>query len=169
MRTHLRLLFVCLIVSLAAPGCGLTPTPRPGAELLAAVDKSFSEIPFGAREAPEGLTIVKRGDCEKWRECTYLGPTGVEHYFWEGELVVKSVQVAPKDHQSISALAIGHSRVFGDVMQRVRAFLPEAEIDCRMQDHGRACSAALGEGWITLRFDHQHLLTEVRIDAHHFT
>lgn len=169
MRARFWLLFICFVaIPATASGCGFSLTSRAGPELLTAADRSFSEFPFGSREAPAGLTIVKRADCEKSGECAYRDPAGVEHYFWDGELVVKTVQVADAGRQSISALTIGHSRAFDDVMRRVRTFLPEADIDCRAQDDERTCSAVLGEGWITLQFNDAGRLTEVRIDAYHF-
>ena len=60
-------------------------------------------------------------------------------------------------------------RSLDEVVERVRSFLPEAEIDCEdFADGTASCGATLGEGWISIIFDNSRRLTEVRIDAYHF-
>lgn len=145
-------------------------TVRSGTELLAASERSFSPIPFGASEPAPGLTRIIRDNCERWGECSYYDAERVEHYFWEGELVVKSVRVAEVGVKPIDALGIGTARSLDEVVERVRTFLPEAEIECEsVADGTSTCGATLGEGWISVIFDDSRRLTEVRIDARHFT
>src|SRR5690606_4027015 len=78
---------------LSAAGGASAQQPRTGAELRAAAERSFSDVPFGAPESPPGLTRVVEGDCQLWGECIYRDADHVGHYFWEGELVVKSIEV----------------------------------------------------------------------------
>lgn len=171
MRTVNFLLIAVLIAALwSALSSASAQTMRSGTELLAASDKSFSAIPFGASEPAPGLTLIARDSCEVWGECSYYDARRVEHYFWEGELVVKSVHVAEVGDRHIDALGIGTVRSLDEVVERVRAFLPEAEIDCEDFADGTAtCGATLGEGWISIIFDNSRRLTEVRLDAYHFT
>lgn len=154
----------------SASGSASSQSARSGTELLDAAERSFSGIPFGAPESTPGLTIIDREQCDRWEECSYRDAERVEHYFWEGELVVKIIQTADVGDRQIEALGIGSARSFDDVVGRIRNFLPEAKIDCQDIDEGvRNCGATLGEGWISLKFDNFHRLTEVRIDAYHFT
>ena len=154
----------------SASGSASSQSARPGAELLDAAERSFSDIPFGAPEATPGLTIIDRDQCDRWGECSYRDADGVEHYFWEGELVVKTIQTADVGNGQIDALGIGSARSLDVVLGRVERFLPGAKIECQdMGDGNRNCGATLGEGWISLKFDDSRRLTEVRIDAYHFT
>lgn len=170
MRTVNFLLIALLIATLWSASSSVTAqTMRSGPELLAASERSFSAIPFGASEPAPGLTIIDRNNCEVWGECRYQDAKRVEHYFWEGELVVKSVHVDEVGNRSIDALGIGTVRSLDEVVERTRIFLPEAEIDCEdFADGTASCGATLGEGWISIIFDNSRRLTEVRIDAYHF-
>lgn len=171
MRTAGSLLIALSIAGLWSAGSNVSAqSVRSGPELLTAAERSFSDIPFGAPETSPGLTLIARDDCKVWGECDYQDADRVVHYFWEGELVVKSVEIAGAGDQQVEALDIGTARSLDDVMERVRGFLPEAEIDCQeFEDGTRNCGATLGEGWISLIFDSSRRLTEVRIDAYHFT
>lgn len=142
---------------------------RSGPELLQAAERSFSAVPFGATEPQSSLTKIVRNDCEEWGECTYGDAASVEHYFWDGELVVKMVTPAAVGDAEISALGIGRARSMDEVVERVRRFLPEAELDCRADGDSTVCHATLGEGWITLWFDDARRLVQAKIDAYHFT
>lgn len=145
-------------------------TTRSGSELLAKSERSFSAIPFGASEPTPGLTLIDRDNCKVWGQCSYHDAQGVEHYFWEGELVVKSVHVAEVGDLHIDALGIGTARSLDEVIERVTVFLLGADVDCEDFADGTAtCGAKLGEGWIKIIFDSSRRLTEVRIDAYHFT
>jgi len=99
----------------------------------------------------------------------------VQHYFGDsvGALVVKSIEVAHVGDRHIAALGIGKARSQNEVVDRVRRYLPEAEVDCDAApaeiDGPYICGATLGDGWIRLFFDSSRRLTEVRIDAYHFT
>lgn len=165
------LLIAFLIAALWSACSSVTAqTVRSGPELLSASDWSFSAIPLGASEPAPGLTLIARNNCEAWGECSYHDANRVEHYFWEGELVVKRVHVAEVGDRHVDALGIGTVRSLDEVVERVGIFLPEAEIGCEDFADGTAtCGATLGEGWISLFFDNSRRLTEVRIDAYHFT
>ena len=153
-----------------ARGIYAPPAPAPsGAALLAMADLSFSSIPFGSRSPPEGLIVVDREQCETDGECSWRDSDSVEHYYWDGELVVKTVTVAHLGDQPIGALGIGTARTLDDVVRNVRAFLPEAGITCQQSGAGHDCGAGLGEGWFRLFFDASGRLTEARLDAYHFT
>ena len=168
MRTA-RPLLIALLVAILGAGSGVVAAqdPRSGPELLTAAERSFSTFAFGTPEGLSGLTIVIRQDCEVWGECSYQDANRVEHFFWEGELVVKSVEVGD---QWVAALGIGRARSLNEVLEQVRRFLPEATMDCSPSADGtRNCGAMLGEGWISLTFDTSGRLTLVRIDAYHFT
>jgi hypothetical protein len=143
---------------------------RSGAELLAAAERSFSSVPFGAPEGTSGLTPIRRDECEPWGDCGYRDEDLVGHFFFDGELVVKAVDLGEVGDRSIEALGIGTARLLDEVIDRVRNFLPEARVGCETSSDGdHYCHATLGEGWITLVFDGSGHLTDVRIDAYHFT
>ncbi|RYF89143.1 MAG: hypothetical protein EON95_19280 [Caulobacteraceae bacterium] len=136
---------------------------------MARADRSFSPIPFGSRSPPEGLVSVDPAQCEDEGECAWRDDAGVEHYYWEGELAVKTVTVVDVGDRSIAALGIGTARSMDDVVRNVRVFLPEANLTCRQSNDGHDCGATLGKGWFTLFFDAAGRLTEARLDARHFT
>lgn len=147
---------------------------RSGAELLQIAEQSFSNIPFGSRKPPAGLILIDDGGCVGGKgECTYRDGNHVQHYFGDsqGALVVKSIVVGHVGDRPIAALGIGTARTLDDVVERVRRFLPEADIDCdeRASANDTTCGATLGDGWFRLFFDGSRRLTEVRIDAYHFT
>ncbi|MFW2343350.1 hypothetical protein [Brevundimonas sp.] len=148
----------------------LAQDPRSGPELLMVAERSFSDIPFGTREGAPGLAMVIEGQCQEWGECSYADANRVEHYFWDGELVVKSVAFTASDTRPSAVLGIGSAREMGEVLAQVARFLPDAEFECRpVRDGGQACGSTLGEGWITLRFDHNGRIRGARVDAYHFT
>ncbi|MDA7788110.1 hypothetical protein N8940_02640 [Sphingomonadaceae bacterium] len=123
---------------------------------------------------PSDLTLADDGGCVGGRgECTYLDANHVQHYFGAeaGELVVKSILTADFRNQRIDALGIGRARALDEVVERVQLFIPEAEVTCDEQVAGKEtiCGSSLGDGWIKLFFDPAGQLTEVRIDAYHFT
>lgn len=162
---------ISLVAGLALLGtAACAQQARSGPELLAVAERSFSDIPFGTREGATGLTMIIEGQCEEWGECSYADLNRVEHYFWDRELVVKTFVFTEEDNQSTAVLGIGTARAMDDVLTRVRRFLPEADLECRSDvDRGHSCSALLGEGWITLRFDRNGRIREARVDAYHFT
>ncbi len=94
----------------------------------------------------------------------------IGHYFADSELVVKWIDVPHVGDRNIAALGIGKARVLGEVVERVRRFLPEAELDCAEHhaagDAPYICGAMLGDGWVQLFFDSSRRLTEIRIDAY---
>ena len=169
-------LVATLVLTAGAGGHAVAQQTRSGAELLAAAEQSFSSVPFGVRPTPPGLVRIEDEACLKWGECAYRDANQVRHYFGDccdiDALVVKSVEVANVGDRPIGALGIGDARSMPDVVERVRRFLPEAEVDCRDDLDDVApytCGAKLGEGWIQLFFDSSQRLLEVRIDAYHFT
>lgn len=167
-----KVTLIALAVAILAlvSGAASAQSTRSGADLLDAADRSFSAVPFGAPESTPGLTILNREQCDRWGECSYYDADRVEHYFWEGELVVKTIRTADVGDRHIKALGIGDARSLDEVMGRVEGFLPEVEIDCQeIGDGDRSCGATLGEGWISLKFNNSRHLIEVRIDAYHFT
>jgi len=137
--------------------------------LMDRADQSFSPIPFGSRSPPEGMVSIDPARCETESECEWRDARGVQHYYWEGELVVKMVTVANLGDRPISALGIGSARAMDEVLRNVRTFVPEVKVTCRQDGDGHDCGATLGEGWFRLFFDASGGLTEVRLDAYHFT
>jgi len=171
MRTANFFLTAMLIAILWSASSSVTAqSTGSGPELLAASERSFSAIPFGASEPAPGLTLIDRDNCKVWGECSHHDAEGVEHCFWEGELVVKSAHVAEVGDRHIDALGIGTARSLDEVIERVTVFLLGSDIDCEDFPDGTAtCGATLGEGWIKIIFDSSRRLTDVRIDAYHFT
>lgn len=173
MRPPVSLLIALVLAGSLSAGGASAQQARTGAELLATAERSFSDFPFGAAESPVGLTRVVHGECQLWGECIYHDADRVGHYFWEGELVVKDIEIADVGDRPIGALAIGTARSLDDVLGRVRRFLPEAEVDCYESSAAAGveydCGAMLGEGWVRLFFDSSRRLRAVRIDARHFT
>lgn len=154
----------------------------PGHPLRDRVDRSFSAIRLGTMRAPARLGLTERREqgCHHWGECNWADANGVLHYFWDAdELVVKSVIARDVARRPISALGIGRARLRRDVIARVRAFLPGVAVSCVREDGEplagdpappvMRCDATLDEGWIRLWFDAADRLTEVRLDARHFT
>lgn len=163
------LLTALLVGSCAARGNAAIQHSRVGAELLQAAEQSFSNIPFGTREPPPSLTLIADDGCVDGRgECTYMDANHVQHHFVDNTLVIKSIDTAHVSDRPIAALGIGKARALNKVLERVRRFLPEAEVDCDEYATDTTCGATLGDGWIKLFFDDSRRLTEVRIDAYHF-
>jgi len=160
----------------------LLAAAAPGHPLRDRVDRSFSLIPLGTMRAPArlGLRELRQNGCHRYAECDWADARGVRHYFWEAdELVVKSIRARDMAGREIAALGIGRARTRRDVLARARAFLPGVAIRC---EHGTAqpeagdadppvtsCAASLDAGWIRIWFDAADQLTEVRLDARHFT
>lgn len=173
--TAIALFLPALLASgCAARGSNLSAQNRSGADLLRAAEQSFSNIPFGTREPPSSLTLINDGGCVKGRgECTYIDANHVQHYFSdsEGALVVKSIELALVGERPIAALGIETARALDEVVDRVSRFLPEAVVACDKRGTAdvTTCDATLGDGWVRLFFDSSRRLTEVRIDAYHFT
>jgi len=167
--------FIALLVGgCAASGSAVTHHSRSGAELLAAAEHSFSDIPFGVREPPPSLTLIYDGGCVAGRgECSYIDANHVMHYFDDGELVVKSIELGKVGTRPIAALGIGKARALDEVVAQVRRFLPEAEVSCdkngKLKNALHECGATLGDGWVKLFFDTSGRLDEVRVDAYQFT
>jgi hypothetical protein len=165
----MRLAFLPLAALLAAaPAAGGAAHP-----LRDRADRSFSPIPLGTMRPPArlGLREVRANGCHAFGECDWADGRDVRHYFRErDELVVKSVRARDRAGRPIAALGIGRARARADVVGRVRAFLPDVRIDC-VPEPPRAtrCDASLDEGWLRLWFDANDGLTEVRLDARHFT
>ena len=151
-----------LLLAAAAPAAEARHPLRDRADL------SFSAIPLGTTRPPAALGLRERhrSGCHAFGECDWADAAGVLHYFREGdELVVKSVAVREWEGRPIAALGIGRARVRDAVIERVRAFLPEVALDCDPE----LCAGTLDEGWVRLFFDSQGNLSEVRIDARHFS
>lgn len=142
---------------------------------LARASRSFSSYHFETPLPQPGLRIANPRECRESGECDYIDALGVHHFTGhDHELAVKSVDLRNYKSDIIHALGIGHARRQRDVVRRVTAFLRGVRLDCT--DGGNeggqqrfSCGATLGKGWITLRFDRKHQLTEARIDAYHFT
>lgn len=146
---------------------------RSGAEQLHSAEQSFSVVPFGTTAPVRGLVLKNDGGCIDGKsECTFVDANHVQHYFVNGDggLVVKSIELLDVGVHPITALGIGKARALEEVVERVRGFLPEAEVDCDEDavTNETTCGATLGDGWIQLLFDGSRQLKEVRIDAYHF-
>ena len=154
----------------------LLAVSSPGHPQRDRADASFSAIPLGVTRPPSELGLRELGaqSCRRFQECDWADDRGVRHYFWEDdELVVKRVLAEEVGDRPIAALGIGRARNRGEVLAAVQAFLPDAELDCARYGDAVApvtiCTGALDEGWLRLWFDGADKLTEVRLDARHFT
>ena len=166
----IRLLTALLLAASSPPAGhagGSAPSP-----IQQRVDASFSAIPIGTplSDVRGKLHEERKEGCEQSADCEWLGGDGVRYYFWgDGpdllEVAVKSIEASDFEGKAIPALGIGTARSRSDVRQAVARFSSEIELEC-----GRStCSATLLPGWVTLTFDDQDLLTEVRLDGYHFT
>lgn len=150
----------------------LLAAAQPGHPLRDRADLSFSAIPLGTTRPPAELGLRELGEqgCRRFGECDWADAEGVRHYFWDGgELVVKSVRAHDLGDRPILALGIGRARTRAEVIAAVRAFLPEVALDCAGEEGVTLCTTTLDAGWLRLWFDASGRLTEVRLDARHFT
>ncbi len=175
---------IALILALLATGSSIVSEEegyRPSL-LQTRVDRSFSNI---AIETPlkkvRGRLREERADgCHEAGECDWLDRNKVRHYFWgDGPenlwVVIKSIRTADFPNRSIPALGIGMARSKNRALAAARTFAPELKFDCASgtktgrQNVRSYCMATLKPGWVTLEFDANDRLTEVRFDGYHFT
>ncbi|MBO9697773.1 MAG: hypothetical protein J7499_16390 [Sphingopyxis sp.] len=138
-------------------------------------DESFSRYPLNLPSTPQLVGRLTNGDVcddEEGVACEWEDDTGVHHIFAGDILAIKTVDIAALGSRDIGALGIGKARSRGEVLAKVRAFLPEIRVDCL--DAGQAgegegiasCSGSFDNGgWIKLLFGPDNRLTSARIDA----
>ncbi len=139
-------------------------------------DASFSRYPLNFPTTPQAIGRLANGDVcgdEEGIDCEWEDETGVRHVVVGDDiLAIKTVDVAALGNRNVAALNIGTTRARGDVLGRVRAFLPEIAIDCL--EPGKAgegegiasCGGSFDNGgWIKLLFGPDNRLSSARIDA----
>lgn len=137
-------------------------------------DASFSRYPLNLPSTPQAIGRLTNGDVcdDETITCEWQDDAGVVHIFSGDILAIKIINVATAGTDDLTALGIGAARTRGDVVAKVRAFLPEIEIDCL--EPGKAgegegvasCGGTFANnGWIKLLFDANNRLTSARIDA----
>lgn len=138
-------------------------------------DASFSRYPLNLPSTPQAIGRLANGDVcddDEGIACEWEDDAGVRHIFAGEILAIKSVDVATLGDRDIGALNIGTTRTRNEVLDRVRAFLPEIAIDCL--EPGKAgegagiasCGGTFENGgWIKLLFGAGDRLTSARIDA----
>jgi hypothetical protein len=138
-------------------------------------DASFSRYPLNLPSTPQAIGRLTNGDVcndDDGIACEWQDDTGIVHVFSGDILAIKLVDVGSAGARDLKALGIGAARTRGDVMAKVRAFLPEIEIDCREPGNageGEGIASCGGTfkngGWIKLLFGADNRLTSARIDA----
>ena len=138
-------------------------------------DASFSRYPLNLPSTPQAIGRLTNGDVcgdKEGIDCEWEDDNGVHHIFAGDTLAIKTVDVAALGKRDIAALNIGAARNRGEVLAKVRAFLPEIAIDCL--EPGKAgegdgiasCGGSFDNGgWIKLLFGPDNRLTSARIDA----
>lgn len=138
-------------------------------------DASFSRYPLNLPSTPQAIGRLTNGDVcddDEGIACEWEDEAGVHHIFAGDTLAIKTVDVAALGKRNIAALNIGTARTRGEVLTKVRAFLPELAIDCL--EPGKAgegagiasCGGSFENGgWIKLLFGPDNRLTSARIDA----
>lgn len=139
-------------------------------------DASFSRYPLNLPTTPQAIGRLANGDVcgdEEGIDCEWEDEAGVRHVVVGDDIIaIKTVDVAALGNRNITALDIGTARTRGDVLTKVRAFLPEIAIDCL--EPGKAgegegiasCGGGFDNGgWFKLLFGRDNRLTSARIDA----
>lgn len=137
-------------------------------------DASFSRYPLNLPSTPQAIGRLTNGDVcdDEGISCEWQDEAGVVHIFSGDVLAIKLVDVGAAGTHNLGALGIGTSRTRKDVLAKVRALLPEIEIDCLEpgkagEGEGIASCGGTFEngGWIKLLFGADNRLTSARIDA----
>lgn len=140
------------------------------------VDRSFSITPIDTPliAARLRLTEQRTGTCTD--ECEWVDRDKVRYLFWGDTpnrqfLVAKTIRAADFLWKPIPALGIGQARDRALVMNAVQRFAPRAEFDCLepsgTDTPGISCSASIDPGWVTVDFDVDGKLVQVRLDGYH--
>ena len=160
----------------------LLPIATPAAERIAdpfdRADASFSRYPLNLPTTPQVIGRLTNGDvctdAESGIDCEWENDAGVVHVVVGDESIIgiKSIDAAALGNRNVGALNIGSARTRADVLAKVRAFLPEIEIDCREPGEageGKGIASCGGSfdsgGWIKLLFGPDNRLQSARIDA----
>lgn len=141
-------------------------------------DASFSRYPLNLPSTPQAVGRLTNGDvCDDTDEeegiaCEWEDDAGVHHIFAGDILAIKTLDLAALGKREIAALNIGTARTRTEVLDKVRAFLPEIAIDCLepgKAGEGEGIASCGGSfengGWIKLLFGPDNRLTSARIDA----
>ena len=166
-------LFALLSMAVTPAVVGQSPktkAPRTSDPLMRA-DMSFSSFRLNRKAVPLKIgQLVNTGCDDETVLCEWQSKEGTRHILTAGLVAIKLVDSADMEGKPISALGIGVARQRGDVMARVRSFLPE--IDClEAGDAGEgdgisSCGGAFASGpWFKLLFDRKGQLISARIDA----
>lgn len=158
---------------LALPG-GMAHAGESIADPFDRADESFSRYPLNLPSTPQLVGRLTNGDVcdDDGIACEWEDDAGVHHIFAGETLAIKTVDVAALGNRNITALNIGTARTRGEVLAKVRAFLPEITVDCLEADkagQGKGIASCEGSfangGWFKLLFGPDNRLTSARIDA----
>lgn len=168
-------LFALLSIAVSQAVAGDTPTakaPRTSDPLMRA-DMSFSSFRLNRKAVPHKIGRLANAGCDdETMLCEWQNAQGTRHILTGGIVAIKYVDAADMEGRPIPALGIGVARQRGDVVARVRSYLPEIQIDClEAGDAGEgegisSCGGAFASGpWFKLLFDRRGQLISARIDA----
>lgn len=168
-------LFALLSMAVTPAVVGQSPktkAPRTSDPLMRA-DMSFSSFRLSRKTVPGKIgRLVNTGCDDESVLCEWQSKEGTRHILTAGIVAIKIVDAADMEGKPISALGIGVARRRGDVVARVRSFLPEIQINClEAGDAGEgegisSCGGAFASGpWFKLLFDRNGQLISARIDA----
>jgi hypothetical protein len=137
-------------------------------------DASFSRYPLNLPSTPQAIGRLTNGDIcndDDGLPCEWEDVAGVVHVFAGDILAIKVLDVRAGSGD-LAAMGIGAARARGDVLAKVRAFLPEIAIDCLEADKAgegagiASCEGSFKDGgWFKLLFGPDNRLITARIDA----
>lgn len=171
LRTRSLIGFVSLMVAL----CPVAAQNNNIADPFKRADASFSRFAMNVPTKAQAIGRLTNGDeCDDdMILCTWEDSVGVEHVLVGNKIAIKSISAKQAGTTSLTALNIGTARSRNEVLARVRAFLPEIEIDCLEPGEAgegegiASCGGTFDNGgWFKLLFDANNQLFDARIDAY---
>ena len=163
--------FVSLLVAL----CPIAAQNKNIVDPFKRADASFSRFAMNIPTKAQSIgRPTNSGECDDdMILCTWEDTAGVEHVLVGNKIAIKSISAKRAGATSLTALNIGTARSRDKVLARVRAFLPEIEVDCLEPGEAgegegiASCGGAFDSGgWIKLLFDTNNQLLDARIDAY---
>ena len=163
------------LVSLMVALCPVSAQNKYSADPFKRADSSFSRFAMNVPTKAQSIgRPTNSGECDDdMILCTWEDSDGVEHVLVGNKIAIKSISAKRAGATSLTALNIGTARSRNEVLARVRAFLPEIEVDCLESGEAgegegiASCGGAFDSGgWFKLLFDANNQLLDARIDAY---